>query len=124
MSVIVQFQIPLEDAKDDLFLQEKIAQELNLNATDFTFKWRKRSIDARKRQIKINASFEVFLNGEVETKRNYFEPQKVNSKNAVAIIGAGPAGLFAALRAIEKGLKPVIFERGKDVRARREIWRN
>ena len=119
MSVIVQFQIPLEDAKDDLFLQEKIAQELNLNATDFTFKWRKRSIDARKRQIKINASFEVFLNGEVETKRNYFEPQKVNSKNAVAIIGAGPAGLFAALRAIEKGLKPVIFERGKDVRARR-----
>ncbi len=119
MSVIVQFQIPLEDAKDDLFLQEKIAQELNLNAGDFTFKWRKRSIDARKRQIKINASFEVFLNGEVETKRNYFEPQKVNEKNAVAIIGAGPAGLFAALRAIEKGLKPVIFERGKDVRARR-----
>jgi uncharacterized FAD-dependent dehydrogenase len=119
MSVIVQFQIPLEDAKDNLFLQEKIAQELNLNATDFTFKWRKRSIDARKRQIKINASFEVFLNGEVETKRNYFEPQKVNAKNAVAIIGAGPAGLFAALRAIEKGLKPVIFERGKDVRARR-----
>ena len=119
MSVIVQFQIPLEDAKDDLFLREKIAQELNLNASDFTFKWRKRSIDARKRQIKINASFEIFLNGEVETARNYFEPQKVNEKNSVAIIGAGPAGLFAALRAIEKGLKPVIFERGKDVRARR-----
>ncbi len=119
MSVIVQFQIPLEEAKDDVFLREKIAEELNLNATDFTFKWRKRSIDARKRQIKINASFEVFLNEEVETQRNYFEAKKVNEKNAVAIIGAGPAGLFAALRAIEKGIKPVIFERGKDVRARR-----
>ncbi len=119
MSVIVQFQIPLEEAKDDVFLREKIAEELNINATDFTFKWRKRSIDARKRQIKINASFEVFLNGEVEVQRNYFEAQKVNEKNAVAIIGAGPAGLFAALRAIEKGIKPVIFERGKDVRARR-----
>jgi uncharacterized FAD-dependent dehydrogenase len=119
MSVIVQFQIPLEHAKDDLFLRDKIAQELSLNATDFTFKWRKRSIDARKRQIKINASFEVFLNGEVDIERNYFESQKVNEKKVVAIIGAGPAGLFAALRAIEKGLKPVIFERGKDVRARR-----
>jgi uncharacterized FAD-dependent dehydrogenase len=119
MSVIIQFQIPLEEAKDDVFLREKIAEELNLKASDFTFKWRKRSIDARKRQIKINASFEVFLNGEVETQRNYFEALKVNEKNAVAIIGAGPAGLFAALRAIEKGIKPVIFERGKDVRARR-----
>jgi uncharacterized FAD-dependent dehydrogenase len=119
MSVIVQFQIPLEEAKDDVFLREKIAQELNLNGADFTFKWRKRSIDARKRQIKINASFEVFLNSEVETQRNYFESQKVDQKKAIAIIGAGPAGLFAALRAIEKGFKPVIFERGKDVRARR-----
>ena len=119
MSVIVQFQIPLEEAKDDEFLRSKIAQELNLNPLEFTFKWHKRSIDARKRQIKINASFEVFSNSEKLEKKTYFVPQIVDNKPQIAIIGAGPAGLFAALRAIEKGLKPVIFERGKDVRARR-----
>ena len=54
-------------------------------------------------------------------KRNYpriYSPD-VSAKKEIAIIGAGPAGLYAALRAIEAGLKPIVFERGKDVRARR-----
>lgn len=119
MSSTVQFQISVEEAQDEVFLRKQIAAELQIDAESFTFKWRKRSIDARKRQIKVNASFDVFLNGEVEPIRTYFETQVVADKPVVAIIGAGPAGLFAALRAIEKGLKPVLFERGKDVRARR-----
>lgn len=119
MSLQVQFQISVEEAKDSEFLRSKIAQELNLTADSFQFKWRKRSIDARKRQLKINATFDVFLTEEEIVKPIYFVSQNVSDKKAVAIIGAGPAGLYAALRAIERGLKPIIFERGKDVRARR-----
>ena len=48
-----------------------------------------------------------------------FIAQEVSAKKEIAIIGAGPAGLYAALRAIEAGFKPIVFERGKDVRARR-----
>lgn len=124
MSSIIQFQISVEEAQDEVFLRKKIADELRIDIDSFTFKWRKRSIDARKRQIKVNASFDVFMDGEIEPARVYFESQSVKDKPAVAIIGAGPAGLFAALRAIEKGIKPVIFERGKDVRARRRDLAN
>ncbi len=119
MSLQVQFQISVEEAKDNDFLRAKIAQELNLTLDSFQFKWRKRSIDARKRQLKINATFDVFTSEEEIEKPVYFVSQNVSDKKAIAIIGAGPAGLYAALRAIERGLKPIIFERGKDVRARR-----
>lgn len=124
MSSIVQFQISVEEAQDEVFLRKKIADELHIDADSFTFTWRKRSIDARKRQIKVNASFDVYMNGEIEPTRILFESQSVENKPSVAIIGAGPAGLFAALRAIERGIKPVIFERGKDVRARRRDLAN
>ena len=119
MSQQVQFQISVEEAKDDDFLRAKIAQELNLTLDSFQFRWKKRSIDARKRQLKINATFDVFSAEEVIEKPIYFVSQNVADKKPIAIIGAGPAGLYAALRAIERGLKPIIFERGKDVRARR-----
>jgi uncharacterized FAD-dependent dehydrogenase len=119
MSLQVQFQISVEEAKDKEFLRSKIAQELNLTDNSFQFKWRKRSIDARKRQLKINATFDVFLTEEEIEKPIYYVSQNVSDKKPIAIIGAGPAGLYAALRAIERGLKPIIFERGKDVRARR-----
>ena len=119
MSLQVQFQISVEEAKDDDFLRNRIAQELNLTQETFQFKWRKRSIDARKRQLKINATFDVFLSEEEIEKPVYFVSQNVADNKSIAIIGAGPAGLYAALRAIERGLKPIIFERGKDVRERR-----
>lgn len=119
MSLQVQFQITVEEAKNDVFLRHKIAEELNLAPDSFTFKWKKRSIDARKRQIKINATFDVFTEAEVIEPKIYYQPQDVREGKAIAIIGSGPAGLYAALRAIEKGLKPIVFERGKDVRARR-----
>jgi uncharacterized FAD-dependent dehydrogenase len=119
MSVILQFQFPLEFAKNDEFVREKIAEELGISPSAFTYKWKKRSIDARKRAIKINATLEVFTNEQESEAPIYFVPQNVQNGQAVGIIGAGPAGLFAALRAIELGLKPIVFERGKDVRARR-----
>lgn len=80
----------------------------------------KRSIDARGRQVKVNVEAEVFVD-EVPTplisfQKNY---QDVSQKNQAIIVGAGPAGIFAALRLIELGIKPILLERGKDVRARR-----
>lgn len=119
MSLQVQFQISVEEAKDNEFLRSRIAQELNLTSDSFQFKWRKRSIDARKRQLKVNATFDVYLTEEEAVQPVYYVSQNVSDKKAIAIIGAGPAGLYAALRAIERGLKPIVFERGKDVRARR-----
>ncbi len=119
MITTIQFQVTPEQAKDELFLKRKIQKELKLSSNDFSFQWRKRSIDARQRSIKINCSFNVATEGEKLPRiEKSFQPQKI-LKDEVAIVGFGPAGLFAALRAIELGLKPVVFERGKDVRSRR-----
>ena len=119
MSIQVQFQTTPEEAQDELFIRERIRKELNLENLDFEFRWKKRSVDARKKQIKINCSFTVFLQGESIPELSSFKPKNVTNAKEIAIIGSGPAGLFAALRALELGLKPVVFERGKDVRSRR-----
>lgn len=79
----------------------------------------KRSIDARKQTIKVNLRFEVFFEGETKDNKLAFELKNVHQAKTIHIIGAGPAGLFAALEAIHLGLKPIVYERGKDVRARR-----
>lgn len=116
-----QFQLSPEEATDDAFIRAAISNELKLKKDDsFAYKWHKRSVDARKRDIKINATFEVFPDGTIPPFDAEFHPQKVTADaRIVHIVGAGPAGLYAGLRALELGLKPVIFERGKDVRSRR-----
>jgi uncharacterized protein len=119
MAEMIQFQVSPEQAKDEAFLKLKIKQELGLKNDDFQFQWRKRSIDARKRIVKINCTFDVYLNNEVIPSLPSFEIKPVDRSKRIAIIGAGPAGLFAALRAIERGYCPIVFERGKDVRERR-----
>jgi uncharacterized FAD-dependent dehydrogenase len=121
MSTTVLFTCSPEEATDPVFLEQRIRQELGIQAAQtLDFRWRKRSIDARQKQIKINASFEVAINGKLAPRyqKQAFGPLKANATE-VHIIGAGPAGLFAALEAIVHGIKPIIFERGKDVRARR-----
>lgn len=116
----IQFQVTPEQAVDNGFLHSKIKSELGLRSDDFQFQWKKRSIDARKATIKINASFDVFVDEEIPDFTPEFHPTDVrNASVEVAIIGAGPAGLYAALRCLELGMKPIIFERGKDVRSRR-----
>lgn len=80
----------------------------------------KRSIDARQRAIKVNVRAIVFVQEdfkEAPIELPYYPD--VSKAQEVIVVGAGPAGLFAALRLIEKGLKPIVLERGKDVRSRR-----
>ena len=80
----------------------------------------KRSIDARQKKVKVNLKVKVFVNEAFEeVKITTPRYEDVSNEEAVIIVGAGPAGLFAALRCIELGRKPIVIERGKDVRARR-----
>ena len=81
----------------------------------------KRSIDARQRTIYINLTIRVFVNetpSEDEFERTDYP--NVEGRPAVIVVGAGPGGLFAALKAIELGLRPIVVERGKNVRERKE----
>ena len=81
----------------------------------------KRSIDARRTPVKYQVKAQVYVDEDFTEVENTFKYQNVeNSSDFVVIIGSGPAGLFAALQALEYGVKPIVFERGKDVRTRRK----
>ena len=90
------------------------------NENQFNIRLLKRSIDARSRTIKVNIQADVYVD-EIPEPLNQLNKEYKDVSNAkqVIIVGAGPAGLFAALRLIELGIKPVIIERGKDVQERR-----
>ena len=119
-----------ETAADKKLLLEHVSNNLPFDKEDVKeIEILRKSIDARQRQVKINLRLRVFFQDdeiiEEKIERNY---EKVSDKNSVLIIGAGPAGLFAALKLLENGIKPVIIERGKKVKERRrdlvKIFRN
>lgn len=119
MSHQVQIQLFPEHLQDEAHIRRALEIALPTVKPGFQFRWKKRSIDARKARIKFNAAFEVIEKDEKWPEKNYYSSISVENSPEVHIIGAGPAGLFAALRALELGLKPIVFERGKDVRSRR-----
>lgn len=117
----VSIQVLPTDAFDDRAIRRIAAEECGVNTKRITgYHIQKRSIDARSRQAKYILQLEVFIDSKV-MEIPAFDPQLQNVNNAphVVIIGAGPAGIFAALRLIASGIKPIIIERGKDVRSRR-----
>jgi uncharacterized FAD-dependent dehydrogenase len=80
----------------------------------------KRSIDARSRNVVVRVQCELLSPSERKSSPPYSSSyQNVSNKQQVIIVGSGPAGLFAALRLIELGIKPIVLERGADVQARR-----
>lgn len=81
---------------------------------------KKRSIDARSKNIKVNLTLEAFIDGEVPKENIKIEYGDVSKGEPIIIVGSGPAGLCAALRAIELGYKPIVLERGKDVSERKK----
>ncbi|HEU5165524.1 MAG TPA: NAD(P)/FAD-dependent oxidoreductase [Chitinophagaceae bacterium] len=110
------------EAADDNYLKRIVAAEVGCTASEITgYTTLKRSIDARSRQVFINLSIEAFINEPFHHRQfNTIEFGDISqAKKKVIIIGAGPAGLFAALQLIEKGIKPILLERGKDVKSRR-----
>lgn len=121
MKKTIQLQLPPKVAYTEQLLKEEIAEQLSLKTSDqFFIQPVKRSIDARGRNIKINLTVDVYINEKIP-EFNYKPGYRLSTPNSElrTIIGAGPAGLFAALRCLELGIKPIIIERGKDVQSRR-----
>ncbi|HRE38843.1 MAG TPA: NAD(P)/FAD-dependent oxidoreductase [Chitinophagaceae bacterium] len=113
--------LPSEAASDSI-IKNYIASTEVVNPSSVTgFIINKHSIDARGKQVWINLSITAFINEPFRQRElvSFTFQQVEKAEKKVIIIGAGPAGLFAALQLIEKGIKPIILERGKDVRARR-----
>jgi uncharacterized FAD-dependent dehydrogenase len=112
---------PAEAYDPELFKQTVLKQAGLAVDTPHAFaRQTKRSIDARGRRVIVNVEAELFLNENPGSLlSNSPSYQNVSKCAPIVIVGAGPAGLFAALRAVELGVKPIVIERGKDVRARR-----
>src|SRR5690606_17782902 len=110
------------EAADDQIVRQYIAQSEGIALRHITgYNILKKSIDSRGKQPWINLTLQVFIQEQFTDRQipGFNFPSVQNAKRQVLIIGMGPAGLFAALKLIEAGIKPVILERGKDVRARR-----
>lgn len=117
-----QLRILPEIAVNEQRLKSYLAQEKGLNLRDIqATRILKRSIDARQRTIFINLKVRVYIN-ELPKEDEYEHTvyNKVEGKPQVVVVGAGPGGLFAALRLIELGLRPIVIERGKNVRDRKK----
>lgn len=117
-----QLRVIPEIAGSEQQLKAFIVADKGLRANEVTaVRILKRSIDARQRTIFVNLTVRVYLN-EMPEKLEYLPTtyRSVEGKPDVVVVGAGPGGLFAALRLIELGLRPIVIERGKDVRERKK----
>lgn len=113
--------LPAEAANNHL-IKELLAQQMKVTPQKVTgYYVRKRSIDARKHPVMVQLHINAWANAPAPAKQPvHFSYPNVISAAPVIVVGAGPGGLFAALRLIELGLKPIVIERGKDVSERKK----
>ena len=119
MQKILNLKLLPSEALNDNILRKYISQSAGVTVTGYNVL--KKSIDARGKQPWINLSLQIFINEPHQNRKLvHFDFRQIHTANRkVVIVGAGPAGLFAALRLIELGIKPIVLERGRDVRSRR-----
>ena len=121
--MIQEYQIRVlpEQAANEQSIKMFISKDKGIDArTIKAIRILKRSIDARQRTIFVNLKVRIYIN-ELPQDEEFVhtEYQNVEGKPQVIVVGAGPGGLFAALRLIEQGLRPIVVERGKNVRDRK-----
>lgn len=117
----IQLRVNLIEEKKEGVLLRKAAKQLKIDPSEIsTIKVLRKSIDARKKEIIFNYKVAVYINEAAPEKSNYqFEYKDVSNAKEIHIVGFGPAGMYAALRCIELGFKPIVLERGKNVKDRR-----
>lgn len=116
----IEIKIEPENLDNKTVILHNLAVGLNIKASRISdYKILKRSIDARSRVVIYRLQVRVFIDEQAPSGPSVLEYPNVTAKKPVIIVGAGPAGLFAALQCIQNGLKPIVLERGKDVKQRR-----
>jgi uncharacterized FAD-dependent dehydrogenase len=120
MQKVIEIAVIPENIFDEESHIKQASEKLNVSIQRIkAVKIHKRSIDARGFRVVYRIQLIVFIDEERTDPIFEFKSENVSDAKPVLIIGAGPAGLFAALQCIEDGMKPIIFERGKDVKKRR-----
>ncbi|WP_316746616.1 NAD(P)/FAD-dependent oxidoreductase [Pedobacter gandavensis] len=116
----IEITLAPEDVEQEAILKNALSEVLEVKTTRIKgYKILKRSIDARSRRVIFRLQVRVFIDEEPLNEVFEVNYPNVSDKKPVIIVGAGPAGLFAALQCIENGFKPIVLERGKDVKQRR-----
>ncbi len=120
MSHKITLVLTPRQAADPTFYTAQAAHKVGIKDSDVALlRVVKRSIDARQRQAKVNLTVELFEESDPTPAPIHFDYPQVGHRTPVIIVGSGPAGLFAALRTIELGYRPVLLERGRDVSSRK-----
>ena len=122
MSTSLQLRVLPQVAYDAANLRADVAQRLGVDPQQIhAIRTVKRSIDARQRQVMVNLTLEVFIDEDPTTlsfERIHYGD--VSAAPQAVVVGAGPGGLFAALRLVELGVRPIVLERGRDVDGRKK----
>src|SRR5690349_20387614 len=121
----IEIVCPPGQQEDEIVLKKIAANSLNINLQKInSLQILKRSIDARGRRVVYRMQVKVYVDETYEPKNYTKQYPNVQNGKPVIIVGAGPAGLFAALQCIEQEQKPIVLERGKPVKERRRDLAN